>query len=65
VQFDVDADGRVINVAVIEATHPAFARPAMRAAERFRYKARVADGVPVVTPGLRYRFRFELRGRGQ
>lgn len=60
VQFDVSADGTVNNVRLVEASHPAFAKPAISAAERFRYKARVVDGMPIATAGLSVRFRFAM-----
>jgi len=60
VRFDVRADGSVDNIRLLDASHPAFARPAMRAAERFRYKPRVVDGTAVATQGLDFRFRFSL-----
>ena len=60
VQFDVDATGRVINAIAIESSHSVFERDAVRAAERFRYKARVVDGVPVATLGIRNLFTFTL-----
>ena len=60
VEFDVTAAGTVENVRVIESSHGVFERAAIRAAERFRYRARVVDGVPQPTRGLRNRFRFEM-----
>jgi periplasmic protein TonB len=60
VQFDVLADGTVSNISVVESSDPVFERSALRAASRFRYKARVVDGVPQATVGVRYRFRFEM-----
>ena len=60
VQFDVSAEGIVSNIRLVDASHPAFAKPAMRAAERFRYKPRVVDGIPVATSGLSFRFRFTI-----
>ena len=60
VQFDVMADGTVANVTVIESSHSVFERAAIEAAGRFRYKARVVDGVPQVTYGLRNVFTFEM-----
>lgn len=60
VQFDVDATGQVINAVAIESSHSVFERESVRAAERFRYKARVVDGVPVETRGVRYLFTFTL-----
>jgi protein TonB len=60
VQFDVNADGTVSNISVVESSHRLFEPAAIRAAERFRFKARVVDGVPLATSGMRNRFVFEL-----
>lgn len=60
VQFDVTEAGTVSNVVVIESTHRLFEKPAIEAAYRFRYKPQVVDGVPQITRGLLYRFRFEM-----
>jgi protein TonB len=37
-----------------------FNRAAIRAAERFKYRPRVIDGVAVEVPGVRNRFTFEI-----
>ncbi|MDJ0909244.1 MAG: TonB family protein [Woeseiaceae bacterium] len=60
VQFDVMPDGTVTNVIVLESSHSVFERPAIEAAERFRFKARVVEGVPQATYGLRNLFTFEM-----
>ena len=60
VEFDVSGSGTVENVRVIESSHRVFERAAVRAAERFRYRPRVVDGVPQPTRGVRNRFRFEM-----
>ncbi len=60
VRFDVMRDGGVENVSVVESTHRGFERNALSAAQRFRFKARIVDGVPQVTTGVRYLFRFEM-----
>lgn len=60
VQFDVMADGRVTNVVVVESTHGVFESPAIKAAERFKFKPRVVDGVALVTEGIQNLFRFNL-----
>jgi protein TonB len=60
VQFDVLPDGTVGNVTVIESSNRSFERSAIQAAGRFRFKARVVDGVPQTSTGVQYRFRFEL-----
>lgn len=60
VRFDVDTRGLVMNVTVIESSHSVFEKEAVRAAERFRYKARVVDGVPLITRGIRNLFTFTI-----
>lgn len=60
VRFDVTAEGFVTNVRVVDSSHRGFERNAVRAAEKFRYKPRVVDGVAVATTNVGYRFRFEL-----
>jgi len=60
VQFDVAADGTVGNVVVVESSHSVFERSAIQAAQRFRYKPRVVDGVPLPTPGVQARLTFRL-----
>ena len=60
VQFDVMADGHVANVFVVESTHAVFDSPAIKAAERFKFKPRVVDGVALVTEGIQNLFRFNL-----
>ena len=62
VQFDVLPDGTVTNVSVIESSHRVFERSAIEAAGRFRFKARVVEGVPQATYGLRNLFTFEMEG---
>lgn len=60
VQFDVMANGTVTNVTVIESSDRIFEKSAKDAAKRFRYRARVIDGVPEPTYGVRYRFRYRM-----
>lgn len=60
VAFDVDGSGAVINARVIDSSHRAFERPALDAVQRFKYRPRIVDGEGVTTPGLRYRFRFDM-----
>lgn len=60
VEFDVLADGNVSNVRIVESSHGGFEDAALRAAQRFRFKARVVDGIPRATNGLRNLFRFEM-----
>ena len=60
VQFDVLPDGTVTNVSIVESSHRLFESAAIKAAKRFRYKAKVVDGVAQTTRGVRSRFRFEM-----
>lgn len=60
VQFDVLSDGSVGNISVLRSSSSVFERSAMQAASRFRFKARVVDGVPQTSTGVRYQFRFKM-----
>jgi protein TonB len=60
VKFDVLANGTVSNVTIVESSHSMFEKAARRAAERFRYKAKVVDGVPVGTTGMQNLFTFRM-----
>ena len=60
VRFDVNPDGTVSNVTVVASSHKIFEKAAIKAAARFRYKARVVDGVAQATYGLQSRFTFEM-----
>ena len=60
VEFDVTPEGAVTNVRVIESSHRVFEGPARKAAQRFRFKPRVVDGIPQATSGIRNLFRFEM-----
>jgi protein TonB len=60
VEFDVSADGTVVNPRVLESSHRGFERSAINAAERFRYKPRVVDGVAQATYGIRAILRFQM-----
>lgn len=60
VEFDVMANGTVSNVRVIESSSSIFERSAINAAKKFRFKARVLDGEPRTSSGIRYQFRFRM-----
>ena len=62
VRFDVMPDGMVTGITVVESSHRVFERAAVDAAGRFRFKARVVDGVPQASYGLRNLFTFEMEG---
>jgi protein TonB len=60
VQFDVLANGTVANVTVVDSSHSIFETAARRAAERFRFKAQVVDGMPIETTGMQNLFTFRM-----
>jgi protein TonB len=60
VQFDVNPDGTVTNVTVVESSSKIFEKAAIKAAQKFRFKARVVDGVPQPSYGLQNRFVFKM-----
>jgi len=60
VQFDITRDGIVTNVSVIASSHRLFEKAAINAAKKFRFKARVVDGIPQASFGVQNRFRFKM-----
>ena len=60
VRFDVLENGSTSNIEVTGSSHPMFEKAAIKAAQRFRYKAPVVDGVPRIARGIEFRFRFEF-----
>ena len=60
VEFDVLTNGSVANIRVVESSSPIFERAAVNAAKRFRYKARVVDGVAQVSRGIRSKISFRI-----
>ena len=60
VQFDVTTNGQVTGVMVIESSDSVFNAAAIKAAERFKFKPRVVDGVALATHGIQNVFRFRL-----
>ena len=60
VEFTVTPDGSTAEHRVVESSHGLFEAAAIRAAERFRFRPRVIDGVPVSTRGIQNLFRFEM-----
>ena len=62
-EFTVTKTGTVQNPVVVEADPPNyFERAAIQAAQKFKYKPRVVDGVAIDTPGVQNIIRFELEG---
>ncbi|MDG1021161.1 MAG: TonB family protein [Emcibacteraceae bacterium] len=50
--FTVTANGNVNDVKVIVSSHSGFERNAVRAAEKFKYKPKVVDGIAVEVNGV-------------
>ena len=62
VLFDLDADGRVVNAVVEEATHPAMGESALAALAQWRFEPARLQGRPVPLRQLRQVFPFQLVG---
>jgi len=60
VRFDVMTSGLVTNIEVISSSNRVFEKAAIKAVQRFRFKAPVADGQPQIATGIEYRFRFDM-----
>lgn len=60
VRFDVLTNGQVSNIVVTASSDRVFERSAIRAAQKFRFRAPVVNGVPQVATDVDYRFRFEM-----
>lgn len=66
VEFTVTVNGSTKDVVAIDCTTKdgrpttVFNRASIRAAERFKYRPKVVDGVPIEVPGVRNRFVYEL-----
>jgi len=60
VRFDVMTNGQVTNIQITGSSHSIFERAAIRAAQKFRFRAPVVDGMPQVASDVDYRFRFEM-----
>jgi protein TonB len=63
VKFDVTATGHVTNAVVIESTDSVFDSAAIKAAQKFKFKPRIVDGVAYETVGIRNLFTFSLDDR--
>lgn len=62
VQFDINADGIPINVAVLDSSHRAFNKSSVQAVERARYKPSVQGGQPVAIYGRVEKISYRLEG---
>ncbi|MEO0421878.1 MAG: energy transducer TonB [Pseudomonadota bacterium] len=60
VAFTVTRQGTVRDVSVVESTRPLFNQAAIAAAEKFKYKPRVVNGVPIEVAGVKNRISFRL-----
>lgn len=60
VRFDVMTNGQVSNIQILGSSHAMFEKAAFNAAQKFRFRAPVVDGVPQVATDVDYRFRFEM-----
>ncbi|RMF98707.1 MAG: energy transducer TonB [Gammaproteobacteria bacterium] len=59
-EFTVTEKGTVEDVQVVESSNRVFERPAIEAAEKFRYKPRIVGGRAVAVTGVRHRFTFAM-----
>jgi len=60
-EFDINKEGTVENVRVVEAMPPnVFDREAIRAVEKFKYKPRIVNGQPAYRYGVQFQFTFDL-----
>jgi protein TonB len=63
VEFTIGPAGTVVNPKVIGADPPGvFERATLRAVRRYRYNAKIVDGVAVARHGIQLRIRFKLAG---
>lgn len=60
VEFTVTAEGTTDNVIAVESSHKMFERNAVKAAQKFKFKPRVADGNPISVDGVQNKIIFEL-----
>ena len=60
VEYTVTTSGETKDVVVVDCPQKIFARPSIRAAQKFKYKPKVIDGEPIEVPGVRNRFTFQM-----
>ncbi len=62
-RFDVTPEGTTENVRVLDSDPPrTFDRAAKRAVEKYKYKPRIENGVPVARPDVEVVLSFEMEG---
>lgn len=59
-RFDVTPDGTPTNIRALDCTSSVFATPSVRAVEQWRYKPKIAGGVPVARSGVETRVEYQL-----
>lgn len=60
VEFVVTSSGAVTDVTVVESSAPIFEQAAIDAAQKFKYKPRVVDGVAIEVSGVQNKITFKL-----
>jgi len=60
VRFDVSEMGTVTNVEIVESSSRMFNRAAINAAQKFRFKPKIVDGMPRMSYGVQRMFTFEM-----
>lgn len=61
VRFDVLTSGRAANIVVLASSDRIFERAAIQAAQKFRFRPPVVNGMPQLATNIDYRFRFEMK----
>jgi TonB family protein len=60
VNYTITSTGETENVVIVESSDTVFDRPAIEAAQKYRYQPRIVDGTPAATEGVISRIEFEL-----
>lgn len=63
-EFDVNPQGQVVNVEVVDSTDTCYERAARRAAERWKYQPKVVEGQAQPRIGVRTVIEFQVGGEG-
>ncbi|MGJ8559055.1 MAG: energy transducer TonB [Litorimonas sp.] len=61
ISFDISPNGKPYNVEALICSQPLFERAAIRSVQKWVYRPKIQDGLPVTRRGLETRIRFELR----